>query len=96
MKKHLKRMIAEHKDLCDKINNLNNFLYSGINVHTDIENNKTQEDIIRNMIEFGNKCIKLKAMKIYREALECNLHNEGVYVENGVYLERYIPNDNEE
>lgn len=87
---YVKRMVKEHSELVVKVAKLDEFLYgnNGINIHTDINNNKTQGDLLRNMTEFANKCIQLRSMKVYLNALECRLNNEGVFFENGEYLER--------
>lgn len=98
------RMIKEHSDLVVRIDKLDNFLYGndGLNIHTNIENNKTQDDLFCNMTEFANKCIQLSSMRTYLRALECRLNNEGIFYENGEYLERVAqivtnpePKDNE-
>ena len=85
MKDYLKRMIEEHSQLMIRINKLDNFLYgnNGLNVHTDIKNNKTQEDIFRNMTEFANKAIQLRSMKTYLLALEFGLNNNCIFFEDG-------------
>ena len=90
MKKHVERMIKEHADLIIKTEKLNNFIYSndGINIHTDIKNNTTQDQLLYNMTEYANKTMQLTAMKNYLKALECRLNNEGVFFEN-VYIVRY-------
>ena len=90
MKAHVVRMVEEHSQLIVKINKLEDFLYGndGINIHTDINNNKTQTDLLRNMVEFANKATQLRSMKTYLLALECRLNNEGVFYEDGQYLER--------
>lgn len=89
MKEHVKRMVQEHSELIVKIEKLDNFLYGncGLNIHTDIKNNQTQDDLFRNMTEFANKCIQLSSMRTYLKALECRLNNEGVYYDNGEYFE---------
>ena len=90
MEKYVKRMVEEHSQLVVRVNKLDNFLYGngGLNVHTDIKNNQTQEDLCRNMVEFANKAIQLRSMKVYLLALECRLNNEGIFYEDGEYLER--------
>jgi len=90
MENYVKRMVEEHSQLVVRINKLDNFLYGngGLNVHTNIKNNKTQEDLFRNMIEFANKAIQLRSMKTYLLALESRLNNEGIFYEDGEYLER--------
>lgn len=90
MKPYVERMVKEHSELVVKINKLNDFLYGngGLNVHTDIKNNQTQEDLFRNMAEFANKAIQLRSMKTYLLALECRLNNAGVFYEDGEYFEK--------
>ena len=90
MEKHVKRMVKEHSRLVVRINKLDNFLYGngGLNVHTDIKNNQTQEDLFRNMVEFANKAIQLRSMKTYLLTLECRLNNAGVFYENNEYFEK--------
>lgn len=90
MKDYVTRMVQEHSELIVKIEKLNDFLYGndGLNIHTDIKNNQTQDDLFRNMTEYANKCIQLSSMKTYLRALECRLNNEGIFYEDGEYLER--------
>lgn len=90
MKDFVKRMIEEHSQLIVRIDKLDNFLYGngGLNILTDIKNNQTQDDLFRNMTEFANKAIQLRSMKTYLLALECRLNNEGIFFEDGEYLER--------
>lgn len=90
MKDFVKRMIEEHSQLIARIDKLDSFLYGngGLNILTDIKNNQTQDDLFRNMTEFANKAIQLRSMKTYLLALECRLNNEGIFFEDGEYLER--------
>lgn len=90
MKDYVARMVQEHSELIVKIEKLNDFLYGndGLNIHTDIKNNQTQDDLFRNMTEYANKCIQLSSMKTYLRALECRLNNEGIFYEDEEYLER--------
>jgi len=90
MENYVKRMVEEHSQLVMRINKLDNFLYGngGLNVHTNIKNNQTQDDLFKNMTEFANKAIQLRSMKTYLLALECRLNNEGIFYEDGEYLER--------
>ena len=90
MKDYVARMVQEHSELIIKIEKLDNFLYgnNGLNVHTDIKNNQTQDDLFRNMSEYANKCMQLMNMRNYLRALECRLNNEGIFFEDGEYLER--------
>lgn len=89
MKDYITRMVQEHSDLIIKIEKLDNFLYknNGINIHTNIENNKTQDDLCRNMREYANKCMQLMSMRNYLRALECRLNNEGIFYEDGEYID---------
>lgn len=89
MKNYVARIVHEHSELIIKIEKLDNFLYGngGLNIHTDIKNNQTQDDLFRNMTEFANKCIQLGSMRTYLKALECRLNNEGIYYDNGEYFE---------
>ena len=90
MKDFVKRMIEEHSQLIVRINKLDNFLYGngGLNIHTDIKNNQTQDDLFRNMSEYANKAIQLRSMKTYLRALECRLNNAGVFYEDNEYFEK--------
>lgn len=93
MKDYIARMVQEHSELIIKIEKLDSFLYgnNGINIHTNIENNKTQDDLCRNMSEYANKCMQLMNMRNYLRALECRLNNEGIFYEDGAdgeYFER--------
>lgn len=90
MKDYVQRMVKEHADLVIKVNKLDKFIYGndGLNVHTDIKNNQTQDDLFRNMTEYANKCMQLADMKHYLQCLECRLNNNGVFFEDGNYLEK--------
>lgn len=90
MQDFVKRMVKEHSELVVKIAKLDEFLYGngGLNIHTCIENNKTQDDLFRNMAEYANKCIQLSSMRTYLKALEARLNNEGVFYEDEDYLEK--------
>lgn len=70
-----KRMIEEHSQLVERINDLHNYVYGC----------ESDQD---NKVEFANKCIQLAAMKKYEEALSARLENVGIYFEEGDYLER--------
>lgn len=74
MNTYQKDLIEEHSKLVVRINNLHNFIYS----------DKSEID---NKIEFANKCIQLRAMKNYEEALRARLENAKVVFENGKYFE---------
>ena len=90
MKKYVENMVQEHSELVIKIEKLDNFLYgnNGLNVHTDIKNNQTQDDLFHNMSEYANKCMQLMSMRNYLRSLECRLNNEGIFFENAEYFER--------
>ena len=75
MKNFVKRMCEEHAELVVRIKKLHDFIYSDAS-------NKVEK------IEFANQCIQLAAMKKYEEALRARLENQGIFFENGVYLER--------
>ena len=65
MDSYISRMISEHRQLVARLEALNNYIYS----------DKSDKD---NKAEFANKCIQLKAMRIYEEALCARLANAGV------------------
>lgn len=89
MEKHVARMVQEHSELVSRIEKLDNFLYGngGLNIHTHIKNNQTQDELLRNMTEYANKCMQLMNMRSYLNALTCRLNNEGIRFENGTYFE---------
>lgn len=74
MKGFLKRMIEEHKELTVRIQRLHGYVYGDGRQNDDKE-------------EFANKCLQLKGMKLYEEALRIRLNNKGIVYENGVYFE---------
>lgn len=77
MNDFVKRLIKEHADLIVKISKLDDFMYGngGINIHTYINNNKTQDELFKNMTEYANKAIQLSSMRTYLKALECRMTN---------------------
>lgn len=90
MNKYTQQLVNEHSNLIIRINNLENYLYSKeqLNPLVNIENNKTQDAIMSNMIEFANQSIQLRSMKTELLAIECRLNNKGIFFEDGAYLER--------
>ena len=80
MKDHIKRMITEHKELVARIEKLYSYVYG------------TQSDD-DDKVEFANKCIQLKAMRIYEEALFARLENQGIACSNGEYFEKVSDED---
>lgn len=75
MKDFVKRMVQEHSELVVRIQKLHEYIYSS----------KSDGD---NKAEFANKCLQLKAMKCYEEALRARLENQGVFFSDGEYVER--------
>lgn len=73
MRGFLKRMIEEHKELVVRTQRLHNYVYGDGGQNDD-------------KVEFANKCLQLKAMKLYEEALRARLTNHGIVFENGVYF----------
>lgn len=69
----VQRMIIEHSELVERINKLNDYVYS----------KKSDKD---DKVEFANKCIQLNAMKTYEKALRARLENQGIICENGEYF----------
>lgn len=67
MTEYQKELIIEHKELVARMNELANDVY-GQNADA--------------KIEYANKCIQLKGMKIYYEALSARLHNAGIFIMN--------------
>lgn len=84
MKTYVKNMVIEHQELCEKINNLHNFVY----------NEKASEKV--NKVDYANMCIQLNAMKTYANALECRINNQGIYIdETGEYVQKVNLNEEE-
>lgn len=79
MKDFVKRMIIEHKELCEKIDKLNEVVYNDENpIHKQV-----------NKYDYANMCMQLMSMKNYANALECRLNNQGVYIDaDGDYAEK--------
>ena len=69
MKDFVKRMVIEHKELCEKIDRLQNFVYD----------EKKANSV--NRVDYANMCIQLNAMKTYANALECRINNQGIYID---------------
>ena len=80
MKDFVKRMLAEHQELVERIATLDDYIYS----------DKSDKD---DKVEFANKCIQLTAMKKYEEALRARLENNGVNWYNGEYFEHLDKQD---
>lgn len=71
----IKDLIKEHSFLIVNITKL----------QTDVYGNAVNDD---NPATFANKCIQLKAMKVYEESLRARLENVGIYYTDGQYLNR--------
>lgn len=72
MTDYQKELIKEHKELCARMDELANDVYG-----------QNADD----KIEYANKCIQLKGMKMYYEALNTRLINAGIIFEFGGYFE---------
>lgn len=79
---YLSRAIEEHKQLVDRINKLDSFIYKG-------DTNGVSK------ADFANMCIQLKGMRIYEEALRSRLENAGIRCNNGycVTLKTIVDNE---
>lgn len=75
MNTYQKKLIAEHAELAGRIVRLDAWIYG----------KNSEQD---NKGEFANKCIQLKAMRVYEEALRARLVNAGIVFEEGEYFER--------
>ena len=80
MKDFIKRMITEHSELVERINKLDDYVYS----------DKSDKD---DKVEFANKCIQLAAMKKYEEALRARLENQGIVCGIDEYFKRVSDED---
>ena len=72
MKEFVKRMINEHKELIARVSALEAYIYS----------EQSDKD---DKVEFANKCLQLKGMKIYLEALSARLENQGILFDGQRY-----------
>lgn len=72
MTDYQKELIVEHKELFARMNELANDIYG-----------QNADD----KIEYANKCIQLKGMKMYYEALSARLVNAGIAIDCGGYFE---------
>ena len=74
MNTYQKALIDEHAALTVLTQKLHDYIYS----------EESKDD---NKVEFANKCIQLRAMKNYEEALRARLENAQVVFESGKYCE---------
>lgn len=84
MEDFVKRMIVEHKDLCEKLDRLDAWVH----------NPETPKTV--NAVSYANKCIQLSGMKMYEEALRAELHNQGIEVDGDNYYATIKVEDEEE
>lgn len=73
MEAFVQRMIDEHAELLIRIDKLEEYIY----------NPKNNDD----KIEYANKCLQLRGMKIYAEALGVRLANQGIQFDGENYAE---------
>lgn len=73
MKDFVKRMIDEHAELILRIEKLESYVYS--------KDNKDDK------IEYANKCVQLRAMKVYCDVLTTRLVNQGIEFDGTNYKE---------
>lgn len=84
MEDFVKRMIVEHKELCERIDKLDAFVH----------NLDTPKNV--HPVEYANLCIQLRGMKMYEDALRARLHNQGVEVDGDNYYATIKVEDEEE
>lgn len=84
MEDFVKRMIVEHKELCERIDKLDAFVH----------NIDTPKNV--HPVEYANLCIQLRGMKMYEDALRAILHNQGVEVDGDNYYATIKVEDEEE
>lgn len=84
MEDFVKRMIVEHKELCERIDKLDAFVH----------NVDTPKNV--HPVEYANLCIQLRGMKMYEDALRARLHNQGVEVDGDNYYATIKVEDEEE
>lgn len=80
MEDYVARMIEEHAQLEDRISKLRNFIYD--------ENGNPKQHLPVSRVDYGNMCIQLSAMRVYRDALEARLKNAGIWVGLDGYHEK--------
>lgn len=73
-----KELIKDHKELWARMNELANDIYGQ---NTD------------DKIEYANKCIQLKGMKMYYEALGARIVNTGIVIDVDGYFEHIDTNN---
>ena len=82
MEKYVARMIEEHAQLVTRIEKLHNFIYNECGYPKPFNPNKVS------VVDYANMCIQLKAMRMYRDALEARLENAGIWYDGAAYREK--------
>lgn len=80
MKDYVAKMIQEHAQLVTRIEKLHNFIYD--------EYGRPKNPSPVSIVDYGNMCIQLRAMKMYRDALEARLENAGIWYDGHGYSEK--------
>lgn len=84
MEKYVARMIQEHTQLVIRIEKLHNCIYNEFGRPKPLIDNKDMCDVV----DYANMCIQLRAMKMYRDALEARLENAGIWYDGEAYREK--------
>ena len=79
MEDYVARMIQEHAQLVTRIKKLHNFIYDSCG--------RPKPSSV-NFVDYGNMCIQLRAMRMYRDALEARLENAGIWYDGTAYREK--------
>lgn len=82
MEDYVARMIEEHAQLVTRIEKLYNFIYD------ECGRPKTPSNV--SIVDYGNMCIQLRAMRTYRDALEARLENAGIWYDGHNYSEKIV------
>lgn len=80
MEDYVARMIQEHAQLVTRIEKLHNFIYD--------EYGRPKDPSPVSIVDYGNMCIQLRAMRVYRDALEARLENAGIWYDGHGYSEK--------
>lgn len=82
MEDYVARMIQEHAQLVTRIEKLHNFIYNECGYPKPFNPSKVT------VVDYANMCIQLRAMKMYRDALEARLENAGIWYDGHAYREK--------
>lgn len=77
MEKYIAKMIEEHAQLTERLRKLEDYIYG--------QNGRDDDKI-----EFANKCVQLRGMRVYHDALSARLDNAGIYFDGEKYVERIV------